>query len=326
MKRRFFVTLVTMLLLAVWVAVSQPTAASAAQPATKYPTKGIEIIVGFEPGSGSDTTTRAFMPFVSKILGQPITVRNLPGAGGALGWNATAKAKPDGYTLGYSPMPSVFNAAVLAKVEYDPLNSFAWLGQIALDPVALCVKAGGPYKTLDDFVTAAKNAPGKVTVGATGRGSIDHTIGLGIEKAKGVKFNIVNFDGTPQGITAVLGDNLAAMGMNASNSLPYVKAGQLRVLAVGGDKPFQGLPDVPTFKSLGVDLFAEGVYRGFMVPKGVPADIYDILVKAVKAASEDPQWKAQAEKMGLPLLYVSPAETTTLAKQLYEAAKVYLAK
>lgn len=326
MKRKRIVLVGATLLFALSMVVFQTTSAFAAKAATKYPSKGIEIIVGFDPGSGSDTTTRAFMPFVSKVLGQPITILNLPGAGGVLGWNATAKAKADGYTLGYAPMPSISNLAVLAKVNYDPLKSFAWLGQIALDPVALAVKADGPYKTLDEFIDAAKKNPGKVTIGATGKGSIDHTIGLGIEKEKKVKFNIVNFDGTPQGITAVLGDNLSAMGMNASTSMPYVKSGQLRALAVGGDNPFAGLPDVPTFKSKGINLYAQGVYRGFMVPKGVPADVYNTLVKAVKTASEDPEWKAQAEKMGLPLLYISPKETAILAKQLNDAAKVYLAK
>jgi tripartite-type tricarboxylate transporter receptor subunit TctC len=291
-----------------------------------FPTHGLEIIVGFEPGSGSDTTVRAFMPFVGKALGQTVTVRNLPGAGGALGWNATAKAKPDGYTIGYAPMPSVFNAAVLAKVEYDPLNSFAWLGMIAYDPVALTVKADGAYKTLNDFIAAAKAAPGKVTIGATGRGSIDHTIGLGIEKSKGVKFTIVNFDGTPQGITAVMGSNVSAMGMTATISLPYEKAGQLRAIAVGGDKPFPGLANAQTFKSQGVALFTEGVYRGFMVPKAVPADVLATLVKAIKTASDDPAWKAQAEKMVLPLLYMTPEEAGVLAKKHNEAAKQYLAK
>lgn len=325
MKKRFFVTVGAALLFGLSVAVVNTTTAFAA-PAAKYPSKGIEIIVGFDPGSGSDSTTRAFMPFVAKVLGQPITILNQPGAGGVLGWNATAKAKADGYTLGYAPMPSIFNLAAMAKVNYDPMKDFAWLGQICLDPVALAVKADGPYKSLAELIAAAKQNPGKVTIGATGKGSIDYTIGMGIEKDKSVKFNIVNFDGTPQGVTAVLGDNLSAMGMNASTALPYVKAGQLRVLAVGGDKPFAGMPDVPTFKSQGVNLFAQGVYRGFMVPKGVPADIYNTLVKAVKTASEDPEWKAQAEKMGLPLLYVSPKETEVLGKQLNEAAKAYLAK
>jgi tripartite-type tricarboxylate transporter receptor subunit TctC len=323
MKRKSFVLVGVALMLALTVAVFQATAAFAA-PAAKYPSRGIEIIVGFEPGSGSDSTTRAFMPFVSKILGQPITIINQPGAGGVLGWNATAKVKADGYTLGYSPMPSIFNLAAMAKVNYDPINDFAWLGQICLDPVALTVKADGPYKTLDEFIAAAKKAPGKVTIGATGKGSIDYTIGMGIENDKKVKFNIVNFDGTPQGVTAVLGDNLSAMGMNGSTALPYVKAGQLRVLAVGGDKPFPGFPDVPTFKSQGVNLFAQGVYRGFMVPKGVPADIYKTLVAAIKTASDDPEWKAQAAKMGLPLLYVSPEEVAKLAKQLNDNAKKYL--
>ncbi len=303
---------------------TQPTSAPASQPATKFPTKGIQIIVGFDPGSGSDTTTRAFVPFLQKALGQTVTVINQGGAGGALSWGNIAKATPDGYTVGYLPMPSMQNAAVLSKVEYDPLNSFDYLGMIAYDPVALAVKAGGPYKTLDDFIAAAEKDPGKVSIGATGRNSNDYTIGLSIQKSKNVKFNIVNFDGTPAGITAVLGDNLGAMGMNASNTLPYEKSGQLKTLAVGGDTRFPALPDVPTFKEKGITLYVQGVYRGFMVPKGLPKDVYDTLVKAVKTASDDPEWKAAADKIALPLGYIPPDQTAALAKQLNDAAKEYL--
>ena len=201
---------------------AKPTTApaAAAKPATDFPTKGIQLIVGFDPGSGSDTTMRAFAPFLQKALGQPVTVINQGGAGGALSWATIAKGPTDGYTIGYVPMPSMQNAAVSTKVEYDPLTSFAWLGNVAYDPVALAVKADGPYKTLDDLVAAAKKNPGKVSIGATGRASIDYTIGLGIEKSKDVKFNIVNFDGGAAGVTAVIGGNLDAMGMNASNTLP----------------------------------------------------------------------------------------------------------
>jgi tripartite-type tricarboxylate transporter receptor subunit TctC len=321
-KKRVFVVLSSALIVAISVAVFQPASVLAA---AKYPTRGISVIVGYDAGSGSDMTTRAFMPFVAKILGQPITVINQGGAGGVLSWNTLAKTKPDGYTLGFAGMPSIFNAAVTSKVEYDPLNSFEWLAVIVQDPVALTVKAGGPYKTMDDFVAAARKNPGKVTIGATGRVSTDYTIGLSIEKAKGVKFNIVNYDGTPQGISAVLGENLDAMGMNAAASIPYEKASQLKTLAVGGDKPFPGL-NAPTFKSLGIQLYTEGVYRSYLVPKGVPADIYNTLVKAVKTAADNPEWKATAEKMSLPLLYLSPKETAALAKQLNDAAKEYLPK
>lgn len=299
---------------------------SVAQAGAKFPTKGIQVIVGFDPGSGSDTTVRAFAPFFQKALGQSITVINQGGAGGALSWARIAKGPTDGYTIGYVPMPSMQNAAVTSKVEYDLLNSFSWLGMIAYDPVALAVKEGGAYKTLDDFVAAAKKSPGKVSIGATGRASIDYTIGLSIEKSKGVKFNIVNFDGGAAGITAVMGGNLDAMGMNASNMLPYEKANQMRTLGVGGESRFGALPKVPTFKELGVDLYVHGVYRGFLASKGLPKDVIDVLVKAIKTASDDPAWKTAAEKIALPLMYIGPEQVATLAKQLNEAAKVYLAK
>lgn len=311
-------------------AASQPTAQSSSAPAAqtgaKFPTKGIEIIVGFDPGSGSDSTTRAFVPFLQKALGQTITVLNQPGAGGAIGWSNSAKAKPDGYQIGYLAMPSMQMAAVQSKVEYDPLTSYAWLGMIAYDPAAMTVKGDGPFKTVDDLVAAAKKDPGKVTIGATGKASNDYTTGISIGKSKGVKFTVVNFDGTPAGVTAVLGGNLSAMGMNASTTVPYVKSGQLRTIAVGGEKRYEGLPDVPTFKETGVDLMIPGIYRGFIGPKDLPADVKATLAGAIKTASEDPGWKAQAEKMSLPLMYVSPEETAPLAAKLNESAKEAMAQ
>lgn len=302
------------------------TAPAAAKPATNFPTKGIQLIVGFDPGSGSDTTMRAFQPFLQKALGQNVTVINQGGAGGALSWANIAKGPTDGYTIGYVPMPSMQNAAVSTKVEYDPLNSFSWLGSIAYDPVALGVKADGPYKTLDDFVAAAEKDPGKVSIGATGRASIDYTIGLSIEKSKNVKFNIVNFDGGAAGVTAVIGGNLDAMGMNASNMIPYEEADQMRTLGVGGDSRFEALPDVPTFEEEGVDLYVQGVYRGLIGAKGIPADVQAVLVDAIKRAAEDPEWHAAAEKISLPLKYLSPQEQGALAADLNEAAKEYLAQ
>ena len=307
-------------------AAAQPTAAAAAQPAVKFPTKGIQIFVGFDPGSGSDVTVRAFAPFLQKALGQPVTVINQGGAGGALSWANIAKGPTDGYTIGYVAMPSMQNAAVTSKVEYDPLNSFSWLGSVAYDPVALGVKPDGPFKTLNDFVDAAKKNSGKVSIGATGKASIDYTIGLSIEKSKGVKFNIVNFDGGAAGITAVMGGNLDAMGLNASTILPYDKGGQLRTLGVGGESRFATLPNVPTFKEQGVDLYVHGVYRGLLGAKGIPADVQSAIVKAIKTASDDPEWKAAADKISLPLMYLAPDQHGALAKQLNDAAKVYLAQ
>lgn len=326
MKRKHFVIVGITLLFVLSVTFFQTVSAFAAQSETKYPSRGIEILVGYDPGSGSDLTMRAFAPFLSKILGQSIIVINMPGAGGVISWNSIAKAKPDGYTLAIVPLPAPFIQAVLSKVSYDPQSSFTWLGQFVVDPVALVVKAGGLYKTLDEFIDAARKNPGKVTIGATGKGSMDYSIGLGIERSKKVKFNIVNFDGGAAGITAVMGDNLSAMALTVSVAVPYEKAGQMKTLGVGGDKPFPQLPGAPTFKSQGVDLFAQSVTRGLAAPKGLPADVYTTLVKAIKAASEDPQWKAQAEKMGLPPLYVSPEETAMDTKHYGMTAQGYFGK
>jgi len=324
--KNLFIIVSFLLLFVSTVMVFQTIYVFAAKSESKYPSRNIEILVGYDPGSGSDLTMRAFAPFLSKILGQPITAINIPGAGGILSWNAIARAKPDGYTLCIVPLPAPFIQAVLSKVNYDPMTSFTWLGQFVADPVALVVKAGGPYKTFSEFIDVARKNPGKVTIGSTGKGSMDHSVCLGIEKSKNVKFNIVNFDGGATGITAVMGDNLSAMALTTSVAVPYEKAGTMKTLGVGGDKPFPQLPSVPTFKSQGVDLFAQSVTRGLVGPKGLPADVYNTLVKAIKVASGDAQWKAQAEKMGLPPAYISPEQTTTDAKHYSATAQEYFGK
>lgn len=303
-------------------AAAQPAAAGSAD--SSYPNKGIELIVGFDPGSGSDATSRAISPFLAKYLKQNVTVVNRPGAGGVISFAQLAREKPDGYTIGIVPMPSVFNSFVTTKVEYDPLKDFSYLAMVANDPVTIAVKADSPYKTVTDLIDAAKKSPERISIGATGKVSTDYTIALSLEKASGAKFAIVNVDGTPAGIAAVLGGNMDAMGMNASGLVSYVKAGQLRALAVGGDKRFADLPDAPTFKEAGVSLLVHGNYRPYAAPKAIPDNVKASLANAFKSSVEDSEFVAQAKKMSLPLEYMTPDQVTTLAENLLAAAKEYL--
>jgi putative tricarboxylic transport membrane protein len=215
------------------------------------------------------------------------------------------------------------NNTILSKTEYHSVNSFTHLGNIALDPVAIVVKPDGPYKTLNDLIEAAKKKPGKVSIGATGKGSVDYLTSLSMERASGVQYAIVNLEGI-EGFTAVMGGNMDAMPATISAILQYYKAGQLKVLAVATDKRVPEMPDVPTFKESNVQLLASGVYRSLIAPKGLSQDVKAALAKALKQAIDDPAFKERATKIALPIYYLPPQETEKVTKDLLDAGEKVL--
>lgn len=294
--------------------------------AQDFPARGIEFTIGFGPGSGIDSNARLLAPYLEKALGQSVTVINQPG-GGAVPWaNGLAAAVPDGYTIGMIGFPLLQNNSVLSEVDYDPLTDFTFLGVLTLDPAVLAVSADSEFQTLQDLVDAAKAEGSRVSIGATGRGSVDYLIALSIERATGgaANFGIVNFDSTNEGIVAAMGGSLSAMPMTVSAVLPYVESGQLRALAAGSDETVAELPGVPSFKEAGVELLAPGSFRAFLAPAGLPDDVRTRLVDSIRAAIEDPEFQQKAEDAGLRIVYMTPEEEEALSNSLVEAAQQYL--
>lgn len=289
--------------------------------AQDYPTKGLQFTLGFGPGSGIDSNARLLAPYIEKQLGVGVTVVNQPG-GGAVPWaNGLARATPDGYTFGMVGFPLLQNNSVLSEVNYDPTKDFSFLGVLTVDPAVLAVGADSPFKTLGDLIDAAKAEGSRISIGATGKGSVDYLIALSIARATGAKFGIVNFDSTNEGIVAAMGGSLSAMPMTVSAVLPYVKSGQLRVLAAGQDAPVAELGNPPTFKDGGVTLLAAGSIRALLAPAGLPEAVHTKLVAAIKAAMEDPEFKQKAADAGLRIVYMTPAEEEALSASLVKAAQ-----
>jgi tripartite-type tricarboxylate transporter receptor subunit TctC len=233
--------------------------------------------------------------------------------------NRLARTAPDGYTIGAVGFPLLQNNAVLNEVDYDPAKDFSYIGVLTLDPAVLAVSAGSPYKTIGDLVGAAK-AGQTVSIGATGKGSVDYLIALSIERASGAHFGIVNFDSTNEGVVAALGGSLSAMGMTVSSVLPYIKSGQLRALAAGDDDKIEGV-DAPTFKDAGIALLARGSARAFLAPAGLPADVQTKLAQGFKAAIDDPEFRQKAADAGLSINYMTPDEEKALSLSLTKAAE-----
>jgi tripartite-type tricarboxylate transporter receptor subunit TctC len=281
----------------------------------EYPDHPIQVIVGFSAGGGMDSTIRTIAPTLEKILGQPIVVINKPGAGGVLAWTEVARAKPDGYTLGSVNYPAISGATASGGLPFDPLKSFAFLGNVMVDPAVTVVPAKSPYKSMGDIVTYLKEHPAGLSYGATGSMSLDGLTVLAFAETAGAKFRIVNFAGTAEQATALLGGHVDAVGLAVSEVQPFLS--DVRVLGVGGRARNSLLPDVPTYAEQGIALPIDESSRGFVAPAGVDPAILKKLSDAIKTATQDPDYIARARKVSQQITYRAPEEVkSAIAGQL----------
>ncbi len=278
--------------------------------AQDYPKKPVAMIVAYSPGGGTDTAARVIAKYVQSHLGARLVIRNKPGAGGQIGFTALANAKNDGYKIGFINIPSIFMVKMLRdNVPYE-MSDFEAIANIQLDPVVLTVNSDSPYKTFADFMAAAKKNPGKVNVGGDGPQSNNQLQLVIAEDKLGINLNFISFNGSGPAITATLGNQIDASVPSASSATNHIRNGRMRALAVFADKRYKYLPDVPTVKeATGIDVPGIGAsMRGVAVPKDMPADRKAVLKKAFADVMKDPEFIAHADKMGLPLSYMSAEE------------------
>ena len=281
-------------------AVSMMAFGSGAYAESGFPTKPIKYIIAFPPGGGSDTNSRILIPFLEKHLGPKAEIipQNVKGAGGKVGWNALAAAKPDGYTLGMLNLEIMVVSTIDSKVRYK-VDSFDMVGNINYDPTVIGVPASSKYRTLKDIVTAAKASPGKVTVGIP---TIGGAIGLLLfEGMAGVEFNIVLFGGGGPTRNALLGSHVPSIAMSMGALTRFKK--KIHMLGQMAQKRQPHGPWVPTFKEQGYDL-SMGVHRSVGGPAGIPKSVLAKLRSAMAKASADPDFKAAMKKRKLPIGYV----------------------
>lgn len=273
-----------------------------------YPKKPITAIVAFGAGGGTDLAARVILKFAEKYLPGTFVVENKPGAGGAIGFTAIAQAPKDGYTIGMINPPSVlFNPIQLGdKVKYK-LEDFALIANFVSDPGAIMVPYNSQFKTLKDVVAYAKANPDKLRVGYGGPGTQEALTLRKWEQSNALKILKVPFTGTGPNLTALLGGNTEVMFANASEIMPQVESKQIRVLAVGTEKRFDWMPDVPTYKEAGFDA-SQVAMRGLAAPKGIDPAILKKLSDAMVKTFNDPEFKVKAKELSLPLDYLGPED------------------
>ncbi|HEU5322493.1 MAG TPA: tripartite tricarboxylate transporter substrate binding protein, partial [Methylomirabilota bacterium] len=227
-------------------------------------------------------------------LGQPVTVVNRTGAGGAVGYNYVKGQSADGYAVVWNSnsISTAYHAGNL-KLDY---TAFVGVAALTSEPVSLAVKADAPWKDLRELLAHAKVHPGQVRIGNSGRGSFTHLTAVALENRAGIKVTHVPF-GQALAVATVLGDKIEASIQLPAEIMTQVTGQQVRVLAVTGERRLAALPDVPTFKERGIDLTL-ALWRGIALPRGAPAPVVQRLERAFLAAAQGPEFRDFAGRMG----------------------------
>ncbi len=275
-----------------------------------YPSKPITMIVPFPPGGVADLTGRPTALAMEKILKQPVVLVNRPGAGGAVGNAAVARSAADGYTV----LMALSSLSVIPEAErmcgrpapYE-LAQLAPVALISADPTVLAVRSDSPYRSVSDVVQAAKKNPGRLSFSSSGIYGALHMPFAMLESAAGVKFLHVPYSGGGPAMNALLGGQVELTAGGPSTLISQIKGGKLRVLASWGTKRLDSLPDVPTFKELGMEL-EYFIWSGIFVPAATPAPIVNALRDAVRRSVQDPEFRSTMEKLQTPIAYLDAQE------------------
>lgn len=283
-----------------------------------YPDKSVAYIIPFGPGGESDITARHQQSFFKKLIGQDLVISYKPGGGGAVGWAQLNKMKGDGYTIMGINLPHIIIKPKQKNVGFKT-DDITGVYMFHYTPDAIVVKTDSPFKTLKEFIDAAKKKPGAITLSGSGKGTANHLAQVSFDKAAGIKTTYVAFKGTGASVQALLGKQVKAQWGYTSVGAKH--AGKVRMLAVAMEKRHPKFPDVPTFKELGFDIVS-GAYRGIAVPKSTPEEIRKKLSDAIAKINADPEFQKRMLNDGMAMLDVDHAGMKAF---IDEKAKGYIA-
>lgn len=287
----------------------------------KYPNKPINMIVHVTAGSPLDIYAREAARAAEKILKVSIPVENRAGGGGAVAFTYLKSQPADGYTIASNTRTLTYT---FAKPDSPVKTSdFDWLISQTAEPTSFCVRADSPFKTLDDVIKYAKENPGKLKVGGALSAGFHDAMMNKFSVLTGIKMTWVAFDGGAEAATALLGGHLDASQMTPSSGLAMIMDKKVRVLAVSTDKRLDYLPDVPTYKELGVNM-VEWLWRGMTIKKGAPPEVLKTLHDAFKQGMESPEWKEYLKKNQQTEVYMNTEDFNKLVAKETEEAAAYL--
>ena len=282
--------------------------AAASLHAQEWPSKPVRIVVPYAAGGTSDVLARLMGQRLSEAWGQPVVVENRAGANGNVGSDVVAKSPADGYTLllGTSGSNAV-NPSLYKTMPYDAKRDLVYAAPIASTANVLLVNPASPHQNLKSLLDAARANPGKVSYGSSGVGSVLHLCGVMVTQKTGIQWTHIAYKGTGPSLTDLMGGQIDLIVSNFPESLPHVKGGKLRAVAVTGDKRSNAMPDVPTLAEQGFPGFSALAWWGVFAPAGTPKPIVDKLNAELAKAINLPDVKKHlAEQLGMDLVVSSP--------------------
>jgi len=290
-----------------------------------YPQKPIRLIVPYPAGGATDFFARLAFPKVGEALGKPVVVENRPGAGTAIGASEVARSAPDGYTILLGDAGTyAFNPSLYKKLSYDPAKDFAPISLtgrfaliLAVNPTVL--KAA----SVQEFVDAAKRAPGKIDYGAPGPGSPIHLAMELFKQRAGITMTPIPYKGGADALSDLIGGRIGALFPDIATGLPQIRAGKIKALAVASEKRVVALPDLPTVSESGYPGFEAWAWQGFVAPAGTPRDVVMKLNGAFAKVMADPALKQRLSESGFEPQTSTPEQFSAYLKsEIAKWAKV----
>lgn len=280
-----------------------------AQTAANYPRKPVTIVVGFPPGTATDSVARILGGRLAARLGKPFIIDNKPGQGGSIGAAFVAKAAPDGYTLVASATaPLAINPHLYPKLPYDSMRDFAPIGLHSWLPYVLVVNSNANINSYADLIARAKAAPGKLNYASIGNGTTSHLLVTMLMQRTGISMNHIPYKGSGQAQTDLIAGQVDLTFDTMVSAMPHVKSGSLKALGVSTVARSQFAPEIPTLDEMGVTGFNVGAWLGLLAPAGTPKAIVEKLNRELNAVLDEPDTQKRLLAIGAEIMKSTPDE------------------